>query len=371
MFRISQRTTPPIIHPLVLFAQKVFVLVGIVTVMYVAWLAWSVIALFIAAILGAIILSPAITSLERRRVPTWLAILIAYTFLTIFVALIAFAVTPLVIDSVTRILALADGRLRALQDWITSFALTGSGGQITKDFAKQLSTNNVLPFLREHLAGLSAGAGNALGTGWGILSATLSAVVSMGLAAVLGFVILVERRSVWRFVLDVLPSSTSQYIASRTPCLGGIITGWLRGQALVGLSITIMVYVGLWVLEIFGISFDNKANLAIVAGMMTFLPYIGSVIALLPAIAFALSLGGWAPLIGVAAVYGVAQFLEGNIIGPFVMGRSLHVSPLLTFCVMLLMAALLGFVGAVLAAPTSAVIALLYQDFSARRHSSC
>lgn len=371
MFRILPRSAAPAASPLALFAQKVMVLAGIAAVLYVAWMLRSVVGLIAIAALGAAVLAPAVDSLEKRRVPTWLAIGFTYFLVLCFAAIVAFAVIPLVVESVIRLFTLADGWLRSLQDWIAGLSSASEGSRYVKEVAKQLSTTNVLPFLREHLASLSSGAGAALGTGWGIVSATVSAVVSAALAAALGFVILLERKSAWHALLSVLPRPASAYLASRSPRLTSILKAWLRGQAAVGLAVALIVYVGLWILEIFGISFDSKLNLAVVAGILIFLPYIGFAVALLPATAFALSMGGWAPIFGIAAVYTATQILESNFITPYVMGRSLEMSPLLTFCTLLLMASLLGIPGAILAAPAAAVLALLYEDFIAHRRTSC
>lgn len=364
MFRIVPRPAPA---PIPLFAQKVLVLAGIAAALYVAWMLRSIVGLVAFAALGAAVLAPAVDSLERRRVPSWLAIAVTFLLVLGFAAVVAFTVIPLVVDSVTRIFSLVDGWLRSLQDWAAGLSSASEGSRLTKEAAKLLSANNVLPFLREHLASLSSGAGAALGTGWGIVSATVSAVASTALAAVLGFVILLERKAAWKATLNVLPRPASDYLNARSPRLASILKAWLRGQALVGLAVAFLVYAGLWILEIFGISFDSKLNLAVVAGMLIFLPYVGFAVALLPAVAFALSMGGWGAILGVAAVYGATQLLESNFVTPYVMGRSLEVSPLLTFCTLLLMASLLGIPGAILAAPAAAVVALLYEDFVSSR----
>ena len=367
MLRIFPRRVPePRPGELALFAQKALTLAALAAALYVAWLALPVLTLVAVSALAAAALAPAVDALERRRVPAWLAISCLYLGLAAFAALVTFAVVPLVADSLGRLLGLADGWLKSLQAW-SAAAPAGGTRDWARQAAAQLSTYNVLPLLRDQLAGLSSGVAVALGTGWGIVSATVSAVASALLAAVLCFIILLERRAVWEVLLSALPARAASYLESRGPRLGHIVTGWLRGQAVVGMAVALIVYAGLWCLEPFGLSFDSKANLALVAGMLIVLPYVGFAVALLPALAFALSMGGWGPLLGIAAVYGATQLLESNLVTPYVMGRSLDVSPLLTLCTLLVMASLLGIPGALLAAPASAVIALLYHDFRAAR----
>ncbi len=353
------------------FAKKLVVLLAFAAALAALWHGSAGFLLIVSSLALAAFFSPAVAAMERARVPAWLAALLCYLAVAAFATLAAFAVVPLVVDGVARLASLADAWLKGMQDWAANEAASGTGKLWAREAGKALSAKNALPLLREHLGTLANSAagvsGTALGVGWAAVSGAVSLTTSAATVAVLGFLFLLERRKVWSAALELLPSRASGYLSSRSDALSGIVAGWLRGQALVAGFVAFEVYLGLWILEIFGISFDSKANLAVAAGMMTFIPFLGVPISFLPALAFALSMGGWAPVIGAAAVYGASQFVEGNFFTPWVMGRSLKMSPALALSVMLVLLSLFGILGVALAAPVAAGISLLYADWAARK----
>lgn len=72
---------------------------------------------------------------------------------------------------------------------------------------------------------------------------------------------------------------------------------------------SLLVYIGLWILHAFGVVIENKATLALLAGLLESIPYFGPFLALLPALALASS-GGWIAILAVFLLYIGLQQLE-------------------------------------------------------------
>lgn len=81
-------------------------------------------------------------------------------------------------------------------------------------------------------------------------------------------------------------------------------------------------------------SIDQKFTLAIIGGIMEFIPYVGPLIALIPAAIIGLGIS-WKVAIGVIALYLIIQRIENDVLVPYVMSKALDLSPFLVFVVML------------------------------------
>lgn len=102
--------------------------------------------------------------------------------------------------------------------------------------------------------------------------------------------------------------------------------------------------VGLFIAQLLGLPVNHIFSLALIAGAMEFVPYVGPVIAFIPAFLMVLvspEVSVWA-IGGVIALYILFQQLEGNIMVPLVMSRTLSLSSLYILVVTLVGAALGG-----------------------------
>jgi predicted PurR-regulated permease PerM len=136
------------------------------------------------------------------------------------------------------------------------------------------------------------------------------------------------------------------------------ISGFLRGQAGVCLIVGIYYAVALTVL---GLNFGLLIGIA--AGVLTFMPYIGSMTGLLIAVSVALG-QFWPQWTSIAAVVGIflfGQFVEGNVLAPKLVGDHVGLHPVWLIFAMFAFGYLLGFVGLLIAVPLAAAIAVLFR----------
>lgn len=143
---------------------------------------------------------------------------------------------------------------------------------------------------------------------------------------------------------------------------------FLRGQLLMALLLALITTT---VNSALGL--PNGLVLGLLAGAMEFVPTIGPVIAAVPAVLVAFFEGStWLPLsnfwfaVLVLGLYLVIQQIEGNVLLPRVMGRSLNLHPLVVLIAVIAGGSLAGILGVLLAAPTVATLATLGQYFLCR-----
>jgi predicted PurR-regulated permease PerM len=135
-----------------------------------------------------------------------------------------------------------------------------------------------------------------------------------------------------------------------------VLSSYLHGQLLVCGILGAYYAIGLTVA---GLSF--AVLIGAVSGLLTFIPYVGSVTALVAAsgVALAQFYPDWTRILIVVGIVLVGQFLEGNVLGPKLVGESVGLHPLWLIFALLAFSYLFGFVGLLLAVPLAAAAGVL------------
>jgi predicted PurR-regulated permease PerM len=132
--------------------------------------------------------------------------------------------------------------------------------------------------------------------------------------------------------------------------------GFVRGQGTLCLILGVMYAVGLTVA---GLNFGLLIGLF--AGLISFIPYVGSLVGLILAVGVALVQfwPDWMMVVAVAVIFFVGQFIEGNILQPKLVGESVGLHPVWLMFALLAFGSLFGFVGLLIAVPAAAAVAVL------------
>jgi predicted PurR-regulated permease PerM len=133
-------------------------------------------------------------------------------------------------------------------------------------------------------------------------------------------------------------------------------------------SIFFITYVSLTLVEfIFGFDTGRTFTLALISGVMEFIPYIGPLLSLIPALIIGAGIS-WQVALAITILYLIIQQVENNILVPYVMSRSLDLSPFLVFVVMIAGATLGGILGIILAVPIAAIGRVIYMSYRKKEH---
>jgi predicted PurR-regulated permease PerM len=142
------------------------------------------------------------------------------------------------------------------------------------------------------------------------------------------------------------------------------IAGYVRGQSLVCLLLGCYYAVGL---TLAGLNFGFLIGL--ISGLITFIPYVGSMTGLLLALAVAIAQfwPDWTWIVVILAIFLVGQFLEGYVLTPKLVGESTGLHPVWLMFALFAFGYLFGFVGLLVAVPLAAAIGVLAR-FALRRY---
>jgi predicted PurR-regulated permease PerM len=139
--------------------------------------------------------------------------------------------------------------------------------------------------------------------------------------------------------------------------------GFVRGQGTLCLILGAMYAFGL---TLTGLNFAILIGLF--AGLISFIPYVGSLTGLVLAVgvAFVQFWPQWQMIVAVAVVFFIGQFIEGNILSPKLVGKSVGLHPVWLMFALFAFGALFGFVGLLIAVPAAAAVAVLVRFAIAR-----
>ena len=161
-----------------------------------------------------------------------------------------------------------------------------------------------------------------------------------------------------------IPRSQLTSVREISRDMNSAIAGFVRGQGSVCLILGVYYAAGL---TLAGLNFGLLIGLF--AGLISFIPYVGSMVGLVLAAGVAL-VQFWPDYISIAIVLAVffsGQFFEGNILQPKLVGRSVGLHPVWLMFALFAFGSLFGFVGLLIAVPASAALAVLVR-FGLRRY---
>lgn len=137
-----------------------------------------------------------------------------------------------------------------------------------------------------------------------------------------------------------------------------ILSAFIRGQVIVCLFLALFYGLGLTV-----IGLDLGFSVGFIAGILSFIPYVGSITGFILSLLLAFNQSaGWSLFVGVLLVFGIGQFIEGYILTPKLVGDKVGLHPAWVIFALFAGGYLFGFLGVLLAVPVSAVFGVLLRS---------
>ncbi len=172
------------------------------------------------------------------------------------------------------------------------------------------------------------------------------------------FYLLRDWKSILAAIKSLLPSKYSPKIIQITKQCDVVLSTFVRGQLSVMVSLAAYYSLGL---ALIGVNF--WLLLGMVAGFLSIVPYLGSIVGFGAALAVAyFQFDTMLPIIGVIVLFGIGHVLEGMVLTPLLIGDKLGLHPVVVIFAVLAGGHLLGFVGVVLALPLTAIMVVIIRE---------
>lgn len=304
--------------------------VGFLIFLWLLYQIREIILAFFVALLIMAILNPTVTSLSKFKIPRAVSVLVVYI---IGFALIGTAVAGVIPPLIEQTSGFVNNLPKILENLAIS---TVFGEQIIKELLTQLGR------IPGHLAKFSV--------------SVLSNVLGVLTLLIFAFYLLLAR--------DKLDEQLGFFFGEKKKEIGKIIDllesrlgGWARGQLLLMFLVGVSTYIGLVLLSI-----PFSLPLAILAGLLEIVPYIGPIISAIPAVIIGL---GIAPIMGfaAAALYFLIQQVENYVFVPKVMEKSVGVSPIIVLLALAIGFKIAGIAGVIISIPVVITIQVLSREY--------
>ncbi|MEP9397342.1 AI-2E family transporter [Mesorhizobium sp. KR2-14] len=305
---------------------------------------------FVAGMVLAYFLDPVADRLQRLGLSRVMATILILVAFVIVLTLALVILIPILATQLADFIAKLPEYLSQLQGLITSF----DPQWIEQRFG--VNPNS----LREGLNSL-------LTTGFGFITTVFQSIWSSGVALfsiaslfvvtpVVAFYMLLDWDRMIATVDSWIPRDHVDTVRQLASDINTATAGFVRGQGTLCLVLGIMYAVGL---TLTGLKFGVLIGLF--AGLISFIPYVGSLVGLVLSVglAFVQFWPDWLMVVAVACVFFVGQFIEGNILQPRLVGKSVGLHPVWLMFALFAFGALFGFVGLLIAVPAAAAIAVL------------
>jgi len=304
--------------------------------------------LFLAFLL-AYALDPLVDGLERVRVPRPLGAIVVMLSIFVFVGLALIYAIPFFVDEIRDASSALPEQLRKLQmrlePWLWNrlhIKLPHSVGDVEKAIGNRMQSSAVYDSAMSFLFGTLSYVGLAL-------SALIIPVFALYLLIDFDRIVARSRELIPRRWLPALTDVARQ--------IHKTLAGYVRGQVTANIVLAMLYALGLRIVDI-----RLAVPIGILTGSLAFVPYVGFSIGLLLAVGISiLDWQGPGTVVGVVAVMAGVQVIDGLLITPRIVGRSVGLAPLEVILTMMAAGSLFGFLGVLLAVPLGAVAKIVVQ----------
>ncbi|AXY25994.1 AI-2E family transporter [Suicoccus acidiformans] len=355
------------------FVISLLVLLLVMTVVYAflnvshlldpLWIFIELIAFpVIAAGIFYYILDPLVSFLERKGIERNFAIWIIFIIAIMLIVWGVYSLIPMLteqaqsfIQNLPRYNAQVQGLLAQLP--IQTNGPTESELSLNSQIQAVLNSlhlGELSERIRDFLPGTIDGIGNVIGTVFTFITGILTMPIIL-------YYLLLENKRIAHNILYLVPDKYTDVVGRILRNSNLQVSRYIGGQVLVAIAVGFMFGMGYSIIEL-----DYAVLLAAISGVANIIPYIGSILAAIPALIIGL-LTSPAMFLKVCIVIAIEQFIEGRFVSPQILGSNMNIHPVTILFILLGAGRLFGVSGVILGVPAYAVIKVIvvemYQYF--------
>ena len=290
------------------------------------------------------LLNPIVDWMEKHKINRLVAITIVFVLIAFLIIWgLAVAIPSLqhqVMAFVRNVPAYLKQADKFIDDVVTKY--------ISADFKPQIEeyTSNLSSQITDWASNFSSRAVNWAGN---LISTTSQIVVAIIIMPFILFYLLRDGKNLKGYVTQFLPTKFRASFGQVMTDINSQLANYVRGQVTVAIIVARMFIV---FFKIIGLRYG--VTLGVMAGVLNLVPYLGSFLAMLPALVIGLIAGGPVMLAKVIVVFIVEQTIEGRFVSPLVLGSQLSIHPITILFVLLTSGTMFGIWGVFLGIPAYA-----------------
>lgn len=310
---------------------------------WILFLARDVVAAFFLAVVISTAFHPAVTYLEKKRLPRIIGTILIYLIALFIVGLIVYAFVPVALSELSNLLSYASKYISS----VPGIA----------------ETRNIITALNESLTRLTDMLFSGNISLIDIASRLLGGLFFVAAIFVLSFYLTLGREGVEKFLIAILPSAYEEIAVRLYGRVSRKIGKWLTGQLFISLVIGLATFIGLWLL---GVRYSFL--LGLLAGVLELIPYVGPIF--VGSLSVLIGLGDSFTLGAYTFVFFVAlQQLENHLLVPVVTRYTTALNPIVVLMSLLIGGKAFGIIGVILAVPAAVTFQEILSDWAEVKQS--
>ena len=299
-----------------------------------------------AAIFLALGLDPAVSWLERKKFPRWVAILtVVVGVLAVFTGLV-FAVIPVIVEQTTNLITGLNPLIAAIQDPNNNWVVTVQES-LPSYIDLQAIITGILEYLKNNLANIGGG---VLQVGLGIASGAFGFLIVL----ILTLYFVGSLSSMKRGLYQLVPASRRARFADISEQVSQSVGRYVVGQATIALCNGVVSFIYLNI-----VGSEYPALFAFIAFLFALIPLVGTLSGSILITLSTLLFDGVPTMIAVGIFYLIYMQIEAYVLNPNIMNRAVKVPGVIVVIAALAGGTLLGILGALIAIPVAASILLI------------
>ena len=304
---------------------------------------------FLISALLAYMGDPLVDKLEAKKVTRTVAVTIVFSGFILFTLLLLLILIPLIESQIGTFVA----KVPLYIDWLQGTALPWLQARLALTEIPDIS--QLKQAIQSHWQQAGGVMVNVVGSVSRSGGALLELVANMVLIPVISFYLLRDWDILIKNIHDLLPRTIESVVVKLSSEANEVLGEFVRGQLLVMLALGVVYSLGLWTMGL-----DYAVLIGMIAGVVSFVPYLGMIIGVtLAVIAGLFQFHDITALWPLIIVFGIGQVLESFVLTPYFVGDRIGLHPVAVIFAIAAFGQLFGFVGILVALPAAAVVMVL------------
>lgn len=271
-------------NELQIYAKKVFLTLLIAIIVYGAYLTKNTLVMLVISGFFTILITPLVEKWKKYHIPEWLTIVFVYISILVVASIIIGTIIPIIINYISNIInqitlwsnqaqeiytkdGLAGFHFHPYIETIINWIFAGVNIEDILGIIKQ-NAGSIQQFITNQVGNVTTGGISLVST----IGGTITSWVFVGISS---FFMILERKDIAQFLLNIAGTKGKNYLTRNYPQIETICISWIRATAILSMSIFFMTLIGLTLIQfIFGFDTNNAFTLALIGGIMEFIPYI-------------------------------------------------------------------------------------------------
>ena len=306
---------------------------------------------------GAVIyylVKPIYDYLLNKKVPKGIAILLVMVGVIVIFIMIITSLVPIIQKQLLDLVSQLPYYYQIISEQVEKFMQTGFFETIQEQFNK--INTDFIQSITERLNGILNFTFSGIGSVVGIIGDIVITIMTM---PVILYYLLKDGNKVIPFVTRMFPTRSQHKISVMLNEMNQQVSSYIRGQITVAICVGFTYIIGYTL-----IGLPYGVTIGMIAGLLTIVPYLGSIIGLTPALIIGFVTNPTLAL-HVFLVFVIEQLIESRVLQPLILGSSLKMHPLTILIILLAAGKMFGLVGLLIAVPVYAVVKVFITHFFA------